>query len=402
MEEVRGLVSTLKTKQECPTPLPVSLYPYQEQAVNKLKNGSILCGGVGSGKSRTSLAYWWTRGQLPLYIITTARKRDTKEWDAEVANYTDSLEYHVDSWNNIGKYIDIHDAFFIFDEQRVVGKGAWVKSFLKIVKTNEWILLSATPGDTWMDYVPVFLANGFYKNRTAFEREHVIWDRYCRNYPKINGYMGTKKLEAYRSSILVDMDYKRPTVTKHIDILVDFDQAAYKNLYKTRWDNELGVPIETASMLCYKLREIVHSDPSRIKKAYELAEAARKAIIFYNYNYELDILREAFKGWVVGEWNGQKHEPVPDGDQWVYLVQYTAGAEGWNCVKTDTIIFYSLNYSYKIMTQAAGRTDRLNTPYKELYYYKLRSRAPIDLAVAKAIEEKKLFNKKAFTGMEKG
>ena len=33
---------------------------YQIDAVNRMKNGCILCGGVGSGKSRTSLAYYIT------------------------------------------------------------------------------------------------------------------------------------------------------------------------------------------------------------------------------------------------------------------------------------------------------------------------------------------------------
>lgn len=90
-----------------------------------------------------------------LCIITTARKRDTGEWDEELAHFYMSTDPEhdiyehkvvVDSWNNIGKYVGVKNAFFIFDEQRVVGKGAWVKSFYKITQNNEWILLSATPG----------------------------------------------------------------------------------------------------------------------------------------------------------------------------------------------------------------------------------------------------------------
>ena len=168
--------------------MAIELRDYQLDAVHRMKNGCILCGGVGSGKSRTSLAYYFTqeggciqpyspmKKPRDLYIITTARKRDDLEWDEELVPFLLSTKPEnnslyknkviIDSWNNIGKYTDVKGAFFIFDEQRVVGSGAWVKSFLKIARWNKWILLTATPGDTYSDYLPVFLANGFFKNRT--------------------------------------------------------------------------------------------------------------------------------------------------------------------------------------------------------------------------------------------
>ena len=64
-------------------------------ALDRLNNGSILCGDTGSGKSLTALAYYFSKENggsfedeyIPmkdppqdLYIITTARKRDTLEW----------------------------------------------------------------------------------------------------------------------------------------------------------------------------------------------------------------------------------------------------------------------------------------------------------------------------------
>lgn len=397
------------------------LYDYQKDAVAKMKNGCILNGGVGSGKSRTALYYYFKEqgGSMePIYIpmkirpkdliiITTARKRDTLEWEGELANFlmsTNENQYkrygnhiYIDSWNNIKKYADITGAFFIFDEQRVVGSGAWVKAFLKITKSNDWILLSATPGDTWSDYIPVFLANGFYKNKTEFGREHVVYSRFTK-YPKIDRYINTGRLIRERNNILIDMDFKRQTISHHEDIYVNYDKFKFRDAMKLRWNPYTNEPIKQASELCYCLRRIVNEDDSRIIALMELLEKCPKAIIFYNFDYELEILRNLHTEYgldekvEIAEWNGHKHQPIPTSDKWLYLVQYTAGAEGWNCVTTDTIIFYSLNYSYKILSQACGRIDRLNTPYTDLYYYHLKSRSGIDLAISRALDNKKTFN----------
>lgn len=379
--------------------MSVPLYDYQQDAVDRLKNGSILCGGVGSGKSRTSLAYYYKVARTKdLYIITTARKRDTKEWEDEVEPFDLKRKVTIDSWNNIGKYKDIVGAFFIFDEQRVVGYGAWVKSFLKITRANEWILLSATPGDTWQDYIPVFIANGFYRNKTEFAREHIIYSRFSK-YPKIDRYVNEGKLLRLRRQILVTMDFKRKTVSHHEDVYVSYDIPLYKDVTRSRWDPYKNEPIPDASGLCYVWRKIVNTSEARQLALLEIFEKHPKLIVFYNFNYELDILKEmfgAYAGVQVAEWNGHKHESIPTGPSWVYLVQYTAGAEGWNCITTDTIVFYSQNYSYKIRQQAAGRIDRLNTPYTDLYYYHLKSRSGIDLAISKALKEKKKFNESKY------
>ena len=400
----------------------ISLYDYQLDAVKRMKNGCILCGGVGSGKSRTALAYYYQEqgGKLEtknyvnmqnprdLYIITTARKRDTKEWEGELVPFLLStnpdVAYYknkvvVDSWNNICKYKDVYGAFFIFDEQRVVGSGAWVKAFLNIARKNKWILLSATPGDTWSDYIPVFVANGFYKNKTAFIREHIVYSRFTK-YPKIDHFINTGKLIRYRNDILVTMDFERPTVSHHEDIFCRYDIAKYKDASKLRWDPFKNEPITNAAGLCYVWRKIVNTDDSRQVALLELFEKHPRMIIFYNFNYELDILREVFGNLEceMGEWNGQVHQPVPSSRQWVYLVQYAAGAEGWNCITTDTIVFYSQNYSYKVMQQAAGRIDRLNTKYIDLYYYHLKSRSGIDLAISRALSQKRNFNEGKYAG----
>lgn len=444
---------------------PISLYDYQIDAIRKMRNGCILCGGVGSGKSRTALAYFYLQegGKInpqryipmqnprDLYIITTARKRDTLEWEGELVPFLmtthkeDSIYDHniiVDSWNNIGKYTDVTNAFFIFDEQRVVGKGAWVKSFLKICKVNDWILLSATPGDTWTDYIPVFLANGFYRNRTEFNREHVIYSRYTK-YPKVDRYINTGRLIRLRNKILIDMDFHRTTIPHHEDVYCKYDISMYKDVARTRTDPyqpgyipclatdegalHIGIdilieeidplmpgwnykpvdgdyikmayrPITNASGLCYVWRKIVNSDESRQVALLELFERHPRMIVFYNFDYELEILKGIYygEGVEIAEWNGHKHQPIPEGNSWVYLVQYNAGAEGWNCIKTDTIVFYSQNYSYKMLEQARGRIDRLNTPYTDLYYYHLKSRSGIDLAISKALKEKRNFNENRY------
>ena len=398
----------------------LKLRDYQLDAISNMKNGCILNGGVGSGKSLTSLAYYYLenggskefltggkykkmrKNKLDLYIITTARKRDTFEWEKELAQFLLDKENDkivVDSWNNISKYKEVKNSFFILDEQRLVGSGTWVKSFLKIAKHNKWILLSATPGDTWSDFIPVFLANGFYKNKTEFLREHAVYARYC-NFPKIEKYIGTKKLLRLRDSILIDMEFDRDTVQIHTDIYVDYDKELYRKVMKERWDIWKDEPIDNASGLCYALRKIVNTHESRPEQLLKLSEIHDRIIVFYNFNYELDILKSLNypDKTVVAEWNGHKHDPVPTTKRWVYLVQYTAGAEGWNCITTDTMVFYSQNYSYKIMLQSAGRIDRMNTKYKTLNYYHLKTKSNIDLAINKALKEKKRFNETKFAG----
>lgn len=392
------------------------LYDFQMAAVKKCRNGSILNGSVGSGKSRTGLFYYfkeqggWIDGSnytpmknpKDLYVITTAKKRDSLEWEGELSwfrlstnpetNYYDN-KVVVDSWNNIKKYADIKGAFFLLDEDRVTGSGAWVKAFLKIAKSNDWIILSATPGDTYMDYWAVFVANGFYKNKTEFQREHVIYSRYTK-YPQIDRYINTQRLDRLRNRILIDMTVQRHTRPHHEDVYCSYDIPFYKDVIKKRWDPFKDEPIQQASNLCYILRRIVNTDESRQVKLLELLEDHPKAIIFYNFDYEREILLNLgyAEGTKIAEWSGHAHQPVPTGEKWIYLVNYLAGCEGWNCITTDTVIFYSQNYSYKVMTQAAGRVDRLNTKFIDLYYYHLKSRSGIDLAISKALKEKKAFN----------
>jgi hypothetical protein len=391
------------------------LRDYQMDAVKKMQNGCILNGGVGSGKSRTGLYYYFKeqggsrdpdyipmKSPKDLYIITTAMKRDSLEWEGELSYFLLSIDpelnYYqnkvvIDSWNNIQKYKNVYGAFFIFDEDRVTGTGKWVKAFYDIARKNKWIILSATPGDNWQQYIPVFIANGFYKNKTEFAREHIIYSRFTK-YPKIDRYINTGRLIRQRNQILIDMDFDRETIPHHEDIYAKYNISKYKDVIRTRWDPFKNEPIQQASGLCYVLRRIVNSDESRQVALIELAEKHPRMIVFYNFDYELDILKGLYYGENVkiAEWNGHAHQPIPDSKKWVYLVQYTAGAEGWNCIKTDTIVFYSQNYSYKTLSQAAGRIDRLNTPFRDLYYYHLKSRSGIDLAISKALGEKRQFN----------
>lgn len=402
----------------------IKLFPYQKEALEKLKTGSILCGGVGSGKSITSLAYYFIKecgGRIDpvtgavsahmtkptdLFIITTARKRDTLEWEKECVQFPISnsrelsigdVKVVIDSWNNIKKYSEVSKAFFIFDEQRLVGSGAWVKSFLKIAKNNKWILLTATPGDAWLDYAPVFIANGFYKNRAEFIREHVVYNSFV-SFPMVDRYIGVPKLMELKKRITVYMDYKKKTVMHHVVVPVEFDRDLYDTVLKQRWNVFENQPIENVSELCFALRKVTNSNKSRIDSVKRFLESKKKIIVFYNFNYELDMLRQLAQELEVplAEWNGHKHEPIPKSESWLYLVQYTSGAEGWNCIETDTILFFSQNYSYKTMVQAAGRIDRLNTPFTDLYYYHLLSKSKIDLAIASCLSDKKNFNENEF------
>lgn len=408
----------------------IQLMDYQIDAMNKLDNGKILCGAVGTGKSRTALAYYffrvckasapvngkgqWSMMREPrdLYIITTAKKRDSHDWEKEALPFNISTDqddcingvnFVVDSWNNIKKYTKIYGAFFIFDEQRVVGRGAWVKAFWNIARKNKWILLSATPGDTWTDYIPVFVANGFYKNRTDFNEKHCVFNRYAK-YPKVDKYIGVGTLMRYRSELLVDMVRER-AITRHREmVFADFDRQLYFAVASKRFDPWNNEPIINAGNLCYIMRRVVNDSTLRINKLLDiynsLPENNRKAIVFYNFDYELIRLRKMCETHkiVYSEWNGHRHEEIPNTTSWLYLVQYTAGAEGWNCITSNVIIFYSLNYSYRTTIQAEGRIDRMNTPYEDLYYYYISTKSPIDVAINRSLRRKKNFNEREFVG----
>ena len=373
------------------------LYSHQEEALRLLHSGNVLVGGVGSGKSRVGASWALSHADAKkIVVITTARKRDSFEWEGEFAALGASCdEVTIDSWNNVSKFADYHDHVFIFDEQRVVGSGAWVKSFLKITKHNLWVLLSATPGDTWLDYAPLFIANGFYKNRTEFSEQHVVWDRFSK-YPKVKRYINTGVLESRRRRIIVPMPAERHTRRNRKDIFVPFDRDEYDLIVKKRIDPWTKEPIRNAAGVCYALRRSVNSSGNRLDMLRKIVSKRHKVIVFYNFNYERDELLKLKDEFVVAEWNGHVHELIPEGDSWVYLVQYTAGVEGWNCIETDTIVFYSLNYSYKVLEQAEGRIDRINTPYTDLWYYYFESGSRIDSAISKAVAEKATFNERIF------
>lgn len=377
--------------------MAAKLYSHQEEALGLLRSGKVLVGGVGSGKSRVGASWALSQGDVSkIIVITTARKRDSLEWEGEFAVFGADLgKLTIDSWNNIRKYQSLCDHVFIFDEQRVVGSGAWVRSFLKIAKHNQWIMLSATPGDVWLDYVPLFIANGYYKNRTEFAERHIVWDRFAK-YPKVKRYLDEGLLEARRRKILVPMPAERHTRRNRSYIPMEYDKEMYEFIAKKRVDPWTGEPYRNAAGVCYGLRECVNSDRSRVDHVRLIAHKRKKLVVFYNFNYERDILLELQNEFNVAEWNGHNHQPIPTTDSWVYLVQYTAGAEGWNCVETDTIVFYSLNYSWKILEQAEGRIDRINTPFTDLHYFYFFSESGIDSAIRKAVQEKGVFNERIF------
>lgn len=402
----------------------IELYPYQADALERMHNGCILDGGVGTGKSAVSLAYIYTRelkGTMcingkgswspptenkDIYIITTAKKRNSKEWEDELIRFdlsTDpehsinNLKVTIDSWNNIKKYASIIDSIFIFDEDRVVGSGAWSKAFITITRSNRWILLSASPGDTYSDYIPVLIANGFYRNRTQFYLKHVIWRPFVK-FHQVDHYINTDEVDYYISLILVHMIPPEEKLKVKHDIWCNYDKTKYKKVFRERWNPYDEKPIDDVAGMCFLLRRVTNESPDRVLHLTELLLYNDRVIIFYNFTFELEILRQVCSELKLqtSEYNGQNHDPLPTGDKWVYLCQYTASSEGWNCTTTNVIIFYSLNYSYKTMLQAEGRINRLNTPFKELHYYYLKSKSPIDIGIQRALSQKRKFNERAF------
>ena len=397
--------------------MSINLNGYQFEAVCKMKNGCILVGDVGSGKSRTALTYYFwkvcgaelaingigerkpMKTPRDLYIITTAKKRDSKEWVDELTPFgIDSVKITIDSWNNIKKYKDVFGAFFIFDEQRLVGSGAWVKAFYNIARKNQWVLLSATPGDTWTDYIPVFVANGFYRNKTEFTRRHCLYSPFITKYPKLEGYQDEGVLLKHKMDISIPLPVDRATTPHHVRFIFNYDKELYKKVWRDRWDPYENEPIQETGKLMYLLRRVVNDNGDRYSKVHEILQSYSKAIIFYNHSYELHGLREVCRrnNITYGEWNGEVHTGIPDTERWAYLVQYSAGCEGWNCITCNCMIFFSLNYSYRMTKQAEGRINRMNTPYKDLWYYQFKSSAPIDIAIARALSKKQNFNERKF------
>lgn len=380
----------------------VELYPHQAEAVKKLHNGAILRGGVGVGKSRTAMAYYMANeAPRDIYIITTAKKRDSLDWEGEAAgfgvgkfkNATMAGILTVDSWNNIERYKDVVGAFFIFDEQRTVGSGTWARSFVHIARQNHWILLSATPGDNWMDYISVFVANGFYRNRTEFKRTHVVYNSYTK-FPKVERYLGTGTLIKHKNDVLVEMPYQVERQRTYKEIRVDYDETLLDYVLEERWNVYEDRPIRTLPEMFFVLRKVINSDPSRLNAIQLLMDQHPRLIVFYNFNYELNILKSLSQYTPLAEWNGQRHEEIPEGERWIYLVQYAAGSEGWNCTSTNAVVFYSLTYSYKMYRQSQGRIDRLSTSFLELFFYTLISKNLVDLAILKSLKKKQDFNEK--------
>lgn len=338
---------------------------------------------------------------VDLYVITTPKKRDDLDWPKEAARFGIStnpeasmggITLIVDSWNNIKKHTKVQDAFFIFDEQRAIGSGVWSKSFIAIAKRNRWVMLSATPADRWMDLVPVFIAKGFYKNKTQFVREHVVYSPYTK-YPSIRMYLDIPTLKRHRDETFVIMPFKRRTKTNIVDVPVMYDREATKLLKKTEWNPYKDYPIRNHPEYVHVLRRLIYSHASRISELIKIHIKAKRLIIFYNFNYELDIMREGFANLTeVSEHNGHNHDPVPTGDNWVYLVQYISGSEAWECFSTNHMAFYSANPSYRATIQAMGRINRMTTTYKNLYYYRLMSESAPDKGMMKSFGNKEDFN----------
>lgn len=386
----------------------VELREHQLDAVKNMRNGCILWGGVGSGKTLTALTYYVEK-EAPknVLVITTAMKRDRLDWEREgaklgIGTKPDGTLYgimKVDSWNNLMKYskAELEGWFIIFDEQRLVGYGAWVKAFLKLVKTNNWVMLSATPGDVWMDYAPVFIANGYYKNITDFKTQHVMYSRGKQSYMKIDRYVGTKRLERCREAVLVEMTYATKNRRVMNWLSTGFDEVLMKSVQKTRWNPYTDEPMVDAAELFRVMRRIGNSDDSKLEEIRELMKLHPRLVVFYNFNYELEMLRGLSDEIEVAEWNGHRKQELPVSERWLYVVQYASGAEGWNCTTTNAMVLMSLTHSYKAFTQALGRIDRMDTGFDTLYYYVLTCGSVVDRAIKQCLVEKRDFNERRFS-----
>lgn len=381
------------------------LRPAQRDAVDRMHDGCVLLGRTGSGKTMTALGYWLkVHAQQDLYVVTTPAKRDAMEWEGDSAKLGQYLPpERVVSWNKIKDFEYLESAFVVFDEQRVSGSGKWVKSFLKIAKSNDWILLSATPGDVWIDWLPLFIANGFYRTRTQFTDRHVIWDPHTR-YPRIKRYIEEDRLERCQEAICVYLASPNPISRMVHDELVSYDSRKYAEVTRKRWNPFEVRPMMDAGELCRVQRRIVLENVCREEALERLLKGHPRALVFYSYNYELEAIKAVCErlGRSYGQRNGHRHDPVPvSKEPWVYIVQYQS-ADAWNCISTNIAILYSLPYSWRQQEQAMGRIDRMNTPFDELHYYRLMTDSTIDNAILACLDRKETFNERVYENAQKG
>jgi hypothetical protein len=347
----------------------IELMEHQLDAVNNLGNGKVLWGVTGSGKSAVVLEYYMrNEAPRPIIVITTAKKRDSLDWYGEAAKFGVSVEPQfsragaitVDSWNNIKNYRGVVGAFFVFDEQRVVG-------------------------------------HGYYTNITDFKLQHVVYEPFT-TFPKVKMYLDESRLEKLRNDVLVEMPYQAYTKRVKNYMPVSYDKDLFDQVWDKRWHVYEDRPLKDAAERWRVGRRVVNSDQSRVEFIWDLIHKGvhDKVIVFYNFDYELEILRGLADMFVVAEWNGHRKNLVPDEGPWIYLVQYNSGAEGWNCTTANAMVFYSMTYSYRTFIQAQGRIDRLDTPFKTLYYYVLVADCITDKAVKRALDQKKNFNERRF------
>lgn len=389
----------------------ITLRSYQQDAVEALLNGKhIVVASCGVGKGFISLE--WARGtkKSNVLVITQASKVKSNDFveEAKLLDekwYNSQSSFTVVSWNSLAKWLKEHqsenfaDYAIIADEiQRIKNYSTGMgKSFLKIAShTKCWAGFTATPGESWIQMMPYFVACGFVKHKTDFTNKFCVTQSF-KGYIEIIGYNHEEVLNKWWSGITYfpdtkEMEKQLPSETHKV---VHFKApTGYAKVLKTKTRLDTDEFIDTSMAMCHYLRQLCCSK-EKVEWLKEFVESLdTSCVVFYTYIEEGEKIKEALKGVKIWEINGKKHDiPTADtiGKHDVVLAQWESGSASLNLQFMNYWVSFSPCYSLTTSCQSRGRIKRIGQT-KPMFYYYLKTDHTIENDIYKALKEKRDFS----------